>query len=354
MERKLASIQTVKEVKPIFHPLDGAETSLELVTFENIGWQCVAKRGEFKAGDKAVYIEISSIVPEHPVFEFLRTRKFKVKTIRLLGVLSQGLALPVSVIHQFSSAFEGLSDEGWIDGADVTNILGVKRPEQVENFKIAGSGRISTFPTDIVPKTDEIRIQSMPHILAELVDIEDVVATLKIDGTSATYFYDADKGAVRVCSRNMEKMEDDGSVYFLVMKKYPQIEDMLRENPEFVLQGEIAAPGIQKNRLGVKDVEFFGFNIFNRWSGQYESQYNLEYILDSYCIPRVTVVYHWRHFNETIESLLELSKGFYEGTQNHREGLVLRPYYDERWSYLLGGRVSCKVINNDYLLAGGE
>ena len=36
-------------------------------------------------------------------------------------------------------------------------------------------------------------------------------------------------------------------------------------------------------------------------------------------------MYHWRHFNETIESLLELSKGFYEGTQNHREGLVLRP-----------------------------
>ena len=45
MERKLASVQTIKEVLPIFHPLDGAETSIELVTFENIGWQCVAKRG---------------------------------------------------------------------------------------------------------------------------------------------------------------------------------------------------------------------------------------------------------------------------------------------------------------------
>ena len=354
MERKLASVQTIKEVLPIFHPLDGAETSLELVTFENIGWQCVAKRGEFKAGDKAVYIEISSIVPDHPVFEFLRARKFKVKTIRLLGVLSQGLALPVSVIHQFSSAFEGLSDEGWIDGADLTELLGVTRHEQVENFKITGSGRISTFPTDIVPKTDEIRIQSAPHVLKELADIGDVVATLKIDGTSATYFWDEEKGVVRVCSRNMEKMEDDGSVYFLALQKYPQIEDFLRENPELVLQGEIAAPGIQKNRLGVKGVEFFGFNLFNRWSGRYEPQYNVEHILDSYNIPRVPVVHRWYHFDETIESLLEMAKGFYEGTQNHREGIVLRPYYDERWSYLLGGRVSCKVINNDYLLSGGE
>lgn len=352
MERKLASIQTIKEVKPIFHPLDGAETSIEFVTFENIGWQCVAKRGEFAPGDLAVYIEISSIVPEHEVFEFLRARKFKVKTIRLLGVLSQGLALPTSIIQKIVG--RDLSGVIFSDGDDLTELLGITRPEQVENFKIAGSGRISTFPTDIAPKTDEIRIQSAPHVLKELEDIGDVVATLKVDGTSATYFWDEEKGAVRVCSRNMEKMENDGSVYFLALQKYPQIEDMLRENIEFVLQGEIVAPGIQKNRLGVKGVEFFGFNLFNRFSGQYEPQYNVEHILDSYDIPRVPVVHHWRHFNETIESLLELAKGFYEGTQSHREGLVLRPYYDERWSYLLGGRVSCKVINNDYLLNGGE
>lgn len=352
MNRKLASIQTIKSVTPIHHPVTNELTSIELVTFENIGWQCVAKRGEFAPGDLAVYIEISSIVPEHEVFEFLRPRKFKVKTIRLLGVLSQGLALPTSIIQKIVG--HDLSGVVFSDGDDLTELLGITRPEQVENFKITGSGRISTFPTDIVPKTDEIRIQSMPHILAELVDIEDVVATLKVDGTSATYFYDADKGIVRVCSRNMEKMENDGSVYFLALQKYQQIEDMLRENPEFVLQGEIVAPGIQKNRLGVKGVEFFGFNLFNRFSGQYEPQYNVEHILDSYGIPRVPVVHHWRHFNETIESLLELAKGFYEGTQNHREGLVLRPYYDERWSYLLGGRVSCKVINNDYLLSGGE
>ena len=77
----------------------------------------------------------------------------------------------------------------------------------------------------------------MPHILAELVDIEDVVATLKIDGTSATYFYDADKGAVRVCSATWKRWRMMAAFIFLVMKKYPQIEDMLRENPEFVLQG---------------------------------------------------------------------------------------------------------------------
>lgn len=350
MERKLASIQTVKDVTKIFHPATSELTNLELVTFENIGWQCVAKRGEFQSGDKAVYIEISSIVPEHPVFEFLRARKFKVKTIRLLGVLSQGLALPVSILKEFNVP-ENLALG---DGDDVTEVIGVKRREEEEVFKIANGGPVRTFPTDIAPKTDEIRVQSMPHILAELKNIGNVVATLKIDGTSSTFFWDEEKSVVRVCSRNMEKLSDDGSVYFLILKEYPQIEVFLRENPAFVLQGEIAAPGIQKNRLGLKKPQFFAFNLYNTVAGTYEPQYNFEAIMGSYKIPIAPVVYFWKVFDETVESLLEKAKGFYSGTNNPQEGIVLRPYYEERFSYLLGGRVSCKVINNEYLLSGGE
>ena len=214
MERKLASVQTVKSVMPIFHPGDGSLTNLELVTFENVGWQCVTKRGEFNAGDKAVYIEISAIVPEHPYFEFMRQRKFKVKSIRLLGVLSQGLAVPLSVLPQFP-AYTG---EALNDGDDVTAIIGVTRYEPPQEYKIANGGPVRNFPTDIVPKTDEIRIQSIPHILFEFAQIGDVVATLKVDGTSATYFWDLETEKVRVCSRNMEKLDDDGSVYFLALK----------------------------------------------------------------------------------------------------------------------------------------
>lgn len=354
INRKLASIQTVSSVTNILHPVDGSETTLALIRFENIAWQCVAKRGEFQPGDRAVYIEISSIVPDHPVFEFLRSKKFKVKTVRLLGVLSQGLALPVSILPQFIGTFEGIDNEAWLDGADVTEALGVLRPEPAPEYKITGSGVVRPFPVDICPKTDEMRVQSVPFILKELREVEDVVATLKIDGTSATYFWDVELEKLRVCSRNMEKMEDDGSVYFLALRRYPQIETMLRENPDYVLQGEIVAPGIQKNRLGVKDVDFYAFNIYDRESGEYKSQYYFMNELDSYGIKYAPMVHRWTKFDETVESLLELAKGYYGGTNNHREGIVLRPYFTERYSYLVGGRLSCKVINNDYLLGGGE
>jgi hypothetical protein len=52
-------------------------------------------------------------------------------------------------------------------------------------------------------------------------------------------------------------------------------------------------------------------------------------------------------------SLLALAEGFYPGTKNEREGIVVRPLTDAR-SKVLGGRLSFKVISNRFLLKGGE
>ena len=53
MERKLATIRKVNEIKPI----EGADM-IELAIVD--GWQCVVKKGEFKPGDLGVYFEIDS------------------------------------------------------------------------------------------------------------------------------------------------------------------------------------------------------------------------------------------------------------------------------------------------------
>jgi len=48
--RNLATIQEISEVKPI----EDAD-NIELVQIK--GWQCVAKKGEFRKGDLCVYCE---------------------------------------------------------------------------------------------------------------------------------------------------------------------------------------------------------------------------------------------------------------------------------------------------------
>jgi len=54
--RKLVTIQEISEVKPI----PGADF-IELVVIK--GWQCVAKKGEFKPEDSCVYFEVDSYLP---------------------------------------------------------------------------------------------------------------------------------------------------------------------------------------------------------------------------------------------------------------------------------------------------
>ena len=66
--RKLASIRRIGEVRAI----EGAD-AIEAVQID--GWQCVAKKGEFKAGDLCCYFEIDSFLPTtNPAFEFMAVR----------------------------------------------------------------------------------------------------------------------------------------------------------------------------------------------------------------------------------------------------------------------------------------
>src|SRR5512133_1532260 len=91
MSRKLASIQKIVSLTPI----EGAD-KIEVATV--LGWNVVVKKGDFKVGDACVYIEIDSILPDRPEFEFLRERKFRIKTIRLKGQVSQGICFPLSIL----------------------------------------------------------------------------------------------------------------------------------------------------------------------------------------------------------------------------------------------------------------
>ena len=68
--RKLATIREISNIRPI----EGAD---KIVVAQVDGWECVVQKDEFQIGQHIVYIEVDSIVPERPEFEFLRPRKFR-------------------------------------------------------------------------------------------------------------------------------------------------------------------------------------------------------------------------------------------------------------------------------------
>jgi len=374
MERKLASIQIIENIQPI----EGADF-IEVACV--LGWECVIKKGEYRIGDHCIYIEIDSIVPDILYFEFMKERKFRVKTIKLKKQISQGLVVPLSLLKNRSS---GMFKKYYV-GDDVTKELGVKKydPEIVDG-RTPGTkhhGGLNPFPLD-VPKTDEIRIQSAPQLLEEMKG-KPFYRTQKQDGCSATYMFN-NNGKFLVCSRNHSipefhkikrswrerlfakpwrpftkyNVKTDESLYWRIARKY-DIQEKIKslEYFNFAFQGEICAPGLQKNRLRLTEPDFFVFDVFDRNLQRYLNFDSAFTIVSEMRLRFVPLLETGRCFNYTKEDLLEKAKGFYPGTKNHKEGDVWRCYYNDHSNVLNEDKkfkskphISFKVLNNDYLL----
>lgn len=117
MPRKLASIQKIVNIEPI----EGAD-KIEKLTV--LGWHIVASKTEnHKVGDLIVYIEPDSQVPTIPMFDFLKDKKYIVKTIKLRKQISQGLVIPLREIEENFN----INISKFKEGDDITNLLGIKK-----------------------------------------------------------------------------------------------------------------------------------------------------------------------------------------------------------------------------------
>ena len=302
-----------------------------------LGWQCVVtKEDNFQIGDNVIFIEVDSVVPERPEFEFLRKHNFRVKTMKLKGIVSQGLVLPLDNMHSFHN-----------EGTDVSEILGVTHYEKPVSANTKGQ-IAGGFPSHLVPKTDETRIQSVPNVIPELENVPCYI-TIKCDGTSSSYILHNEK--FYICSRNNVMKDNDknkNNVYVRMAHKY-EIEKKLREyGKNIAIQGEICGPGLQKNPMGLKDLELFVFNVFDIDNQKYLDYIDFKQITEKLELGTVPLLSDNMLFvGMSIEDFLEMSKGNYKGTKHPREGIVIRSLV-EKDSIALEGRLSFKVINPDY------
>lgn len=446
--RKLASVQVVRSILP--HP---NADNLMIATI--LGWEAIINKSEgIQEGDVVVYIETDSLLPLDTkcIREDMKTRfkknKYKrawwyrVKIISLRGYHSMGLVVPLSMVGEIigledesDTMFIALRDAGApkdeiyqilgkrMIGDDITSLLGIRKWE-AKTFSpgMTNKPKIKdNFPTHILKKTDETRIQTCPEVLETIKEYHTYEIVEKEDGTSGSYFYDPILDTLVVCSRNYSldepvvEEETDLSppypvddyikyypkstsgdtsyrrrmcVYQYIAKKYNLLErlrafynenclDTISNNdpllspdrktvrnafPNIFLQGEIVGRNIQKNLLGLSSIEFRIFNVGYQKSGDTPQRVLMKDVARSYVDGFLNVrfpdyeklvfapILEWGDAKDwpytTIrDHLIPLSKGFYPGTKNHREGLVVRvggEYGDVRLSF--------KVINPEYLL----
>lgn len=380
MMRKLASIVEIASC----YPIPDTER-LSVARMKGKGWQVVVGRDEFQPGDLCVYFEVDSFLPaDDERYAFLRERclrKFtsgsgnvvcegiRIKSIKLRGVLSQGLLMPVAAFHEVTDQIvwneelqkdEFITKDGFhcdVAGSDVTALLKVEHFDEVKERytgRLESGDALGSFPSAI-PKSDEERVQNLSDWFSAMKGRLWQV-TLKRDGTSCTIAYsptiDPEDPRV-VCSRNLRLKPpvDDGkaSTYWQMEAKYQILKQLEAYHEatlnEVALQGEITGPGINGNRNKEGETTF---HVFRAWIID-EQRFMNPMALVEFCkalkVPHVEVVADEFPFFDRLATMDEALK-FAEGTTpegNEREGVVCKTVDD-------GPFASFKVVSNRYLL----
>jgi RNA ligase (TIGR02306 family) len=284
--RNLVTVETVVDVRPI----ENAD-AIEAITVR--GWTLVAKKGEFVVGDPCVYFELDSALPlTDPRFEFLAARSTKMvdekpvhvlKTARLRGVYSQGLALPLADFPEVISVIKHTEMyAGDVKDYDLANLLGIFKYEPPLP---ANLNAIGLFPSHLLRKTDSERVQNLTAEYADIVAAGPWIATEKVDGTSLTVLRDAD-GTLRVAQRNYElappEENQTPNLYWAAVLNN-DLGSMLA--PNTAIQAEIAGPGIQGNPLGLPSVKVVIFSYLVGGEPQPRSEWPTPVSEDAFFAP---------------------------------------------------------------------
>lgn len=338
MSRKLASIRTVSELRPI----PGADL-IELAVVD--GWQCVVKKGEFKPSDACVFYEIDSVLPIKPCYEFLRKgchrradwlpggEGFRIKTVKLRGQLSQGLALRPSDVTD-----EVGFPHGQPIGADVTEGLDVVLWDPPVHASLRGQAR-GNFPS-FIPKTDQERVQNCFGRIRHNYGDHPFEVTVKLDGSSCTIY--TKDGLLGVCSRNLElKLEQEGNAFVNTAKQVgPGILSLGRN---LAFQGELMGPGIQGNRENFPAPRFFVFDIWDIDNQQYLPSAERVALTASAGLQHVPVISTERYIGSLdAQDLLRAADETPSINNSVAEGLVFKSTRDPS--------IHFKVVANRFLL----
>lgn len=363
-KRALAYIAVIEEIKEI--------PGYDRVEHARIGagwWVIVSKNDNFNVGDKCVYFEVDSKVPSSDSrFAFLENRNYKIKTLKMCKVYSQGLIMPLSAFPEFES----------LDvHTDVTDKLkvtyAVEEDNARKNFDPDAKYKSMTarhknifkkpwarwmmrrswgrkvmffffgkkkdkplaFPTKFpfIHKTDEERCENMPWVLGYE---RPLVVTEKLDGTSSTYILEKSgrKYEFYVLSRNVRQKDEkqdcyhDHNIYWDMAFKYDiekHLKEYLDENHlDYVcIQGE-SVGSVQGNPLKLKEDDLYVFNFIRSDKGRIPSV-DGKSIVESWGMKWVPILDENYHVPSDMEEFKLYAEAKSVVNPNvDREGVVLR------------------------------
>jgi RNA ligase (TIGR02306 family) len=302
--------------------------SLEIIKV--FDYQVVVRKGQFKIGDLAVYIEPDYMVPViEPEFTFLADKAkngyARISAIRLRSERSFGLLISAR--------------DGWKVGDNVLDILNIKRYEP----EITG----------IVMQTEDAPAPNVFHVKYDMEnyrrysntfeDYEFVEISEKINGSNSKFVFT--NGCLNVGSHTRWKKRNDQNVWWKAAIHY-DLETKLQKYPDYVFYGELYGH-IKGYRYGCENgnfkLAFFDIMKDGKWLNVGE----VNTILNDLNLPKVPIFYNGPWSNDLIRFADGLST--IEGSNHIREGVVVKPFINRYTPEV--GRVILKIVSFDYLSA---
>ena len=165
--------------------------------------------------------------------------------------------------------------------------------------------------------------------------------TEKLNGSSMTVYHkDGDFG---VCSRNWNLADSEGNSLWQQARKY-NLEQVLAQEGNYAVQGEIIGEGIQGNPYKIRGQDFFVYDVFDINAPRYLTPVERRKFVERNNLRHVPVLFDNSTIPGSVEDILLSAEGKSQlNKDTEREGLVFKS----------GGVVSFKAISNKFLLKSG-
>jgi len=279
--RAMATIRRIDSVDPI----EGADR-IEVARVG--GWSVVVGKGEYEAGDYAMYFEIDTFLPiDDERFSFLAPRGIRkmvwdgeereghvLRTAKMRGVYSQGLLMKPDLWGINPEVLPKLCDER----INMSGQIGVW-----EWYKpLPSSDFIGRYDPYVAPRTDAVRIQNIDKVTWDIVKKTDYFCSVKVDGTSTTMLWDERVNRFRGFSHNNEfdLTTGLGKVLYDCADKQGILK-FCEDHPMLTVQAELCGPKIQSNRYALGSHRLFVFSLWDVSGGRYLDLYDYSELAES-------------------------------------------------------------------------
>lgn len=350
-KRKMCVVAEIEKITPI----EGADR-IVIANVKGKTWNVIVKKDEYQIGDKCAFFEIDSLLQDGldieikdelkklnvhknknlkhgtqeydevvdkinelkakntiPHYEFLRQSNFRIKTIKLRGVYSQGFILDLKsaseVMHLLGKDISEEELRNFEIETDLTDLLEVEKYEEAEKAILGGSGK--NFPGFIM-KTSETRIENMSSKYETLKKYK-WRKLQKLEGSSMTVYLN--EGVFGVCSHNLEigrpDLESDEVIntFWKVAIEHNMEEKFRKYSKDhniknFYMQMECIGEGIQGNIYKLKGHTCGVFISMNLDTQKYDDISVTKEMAKEMDLPMAEIVEENVTLPETIEEIM--------------------------------------------------